>query len=58
LETTSDLARDIVINCRDELTPDKYVQSEDRILNVAPENYQAINKLMDDILSFLVQNDD
>jgi len=58
LETTPDLARDIVIQCRDELTPDKYVQSEDRILNVAPENYQAINRLMDDILSFLVQNND
>jgi GMP synthase-like glutamine amidotransferase len=58
LETTPDSARGIVIHCRDELTPDKYVQSEERILSVAPENYQVINALMDDVLSFLVQNDD
>ena len=56
LETTPDSARDIVTHCRDELTPDKYVQSEEGILSVAPENYQAINVLMDDVLSFLVQN--
>jgi GMP synthase-like glutamine amidotransferase len=54
LETTPDSARDIVTHCRDELTPDKYVQSEEGIFSAAPENYQAINALMDEALSFLV----
>jgi len=57
LEMTPESARDIITHCRDELRPNKYVQSETRILGVAPENYQAINALMDDVLSFLVQND-
>jgi GMP synthase-like glutamine amidotransferase len=54
LETTPDSARDMVTHCRDELTPGKYVQSEEGILRAAPENYQAINALMDEVLSFLV----
>jgi GMP synthase-like glutamine amidotransferase len=56
LEMTSDSVRDIITHCRDELRPSKYVQSEAHILGVAPENYQAINALMDEVLSFLVQN--
>lgn len=57
LETTFYSACEIVTHCRDELTPDKYVQSEASILGVGPEKYQAINALMDEVLSFLVEND-
>jgi GMP synthase-like glutamine amidotransferase len=57
LEMTPDLVRHILTQCRNELRPNKYVQSEARLLSAAPEDYQAINALMDDVLSFLVQND-
>jgi GMP synthase-like glutamine amidotransferase len=57
LEMTPDLVRDILTQCRNELRPNKYVQSEARLLAAAPEDYQAINALMDDVLSFLVQKD-
>jgi len=53
LETTPKAAREIVANCRDELTPSKYVQSEEKILSAKPEQYQSINHLMDNVLSFL-----
>lgn len=57
LETTLYSEREIITHCRDELTPGKYVQSEARILSVGPGNYQAINALMDDVLSFLMEDD-
>jgi GMP synthase-like glutamine amidotransferase len=57
LEMTPDLVRDILTQCRNELRPNKYVQSEARLLAAAPEDYQGINALMDDVLSFLVQKD-
>lgn len=55
LETTPGSARSLVAHCGDELVPDEYVQSEERILEVELENYQAMNGLMDDVLSFLVK---
>lgn len=54
LETTPGAARSLVTHCRDELVPDKYVQSEEQILGVELENYQAMNRLMDKVLSYLV----
>lgn len=53
LETTLKSAREIVSNCRDELIPSKYVQTEEEILSVSPESYDSINQLMGNILSFL-----
>jgi GMP synthase-like glutamine amidotransferase len=53
LETTSDSAVEIVSHCRAELIPSKYVQSETAILAAPPEKYQAINRLMAEVLSFL-----
>ncbi|GHB98157.1 type 1 glutamine amidotransferase [Cerasicoccus arenae] len=55
LETTSATAQAIVENCRDELVDGPYVQSEERILQVPPERYLAINSLMANILSYLQQ---
>ncbi len=54
LETTHDAAKEIVSHCRDELIPSKYVQTEKEILSAAPEKYESINRLMGDVLSFLV----
>jgi len=53
LETTPKAAREIVANCRDELTPSKYVQGEEEIMSAKPEQYQSINHLMNNVLSFL-----
>lgn len=57
LETTPETARDIVANCRAELSPSRYVQSEAAILAAGPEKYRIINGLMADVLSFLRDND-
>ncbi|MFA6413350.1 MAG: gamma-glutamyl-gamma-aminobutyrate hydrolase family protein [Syntrophales bacterium] len=57
LETTRASAREIISNCRDELVPSKYVQTEKEILSAKPESYKSINQLMDNVLSFLLRND-
>ncbi|MBW2683035.1 MAG: type 1 glutamine amidotransferase [Deltaproteobacteria bacterium] len=56
LETTPELAREIVSNCRDELIPSQYVQTEEEILSATSDKYNSINQLMDAILSFLQRN--
>jgi GMP synthase-like glutamine amidotransferase len=56
LETTPDTAREIVSHCRAELSPSKYIQSEQSILAAAPDKYQVINALMSDVLAFLDKN--
>lgn len=53
LETTPDSARQLVDNCRDELIPAKYVQSEEQILAAGEETYQPINRLMGEVLAYL-----
>ncbi len=53
LETTPDSARELVDNCREEIVPGKYIQTEAEILGAAPEKYRVMNGLMDNILSFL-----
>lgn len=55
LETTPEAAHDLVSNCRDELIPARYVQTEDEIISVHLEKYKSINFLMGSILSFLLQ---
>jgi GMP synthase-like glutamine amidotransferase len=45
LETTPKAARDIVANCRDELIPAPYIQTEKEILSANPERYKTINDL-------------
>jgi GMP synthase-like glutamine amidotransferase len=55
LETTPASSRDMVDNCRDELIPAKYVQSEEQILAADAQTYQSINHLMSEVLTFLLQ---
>ena len=55
LEATPESVRQIVANCRTELLPAEYVQSETRILAAPPENYQQINGLMAEVLSYLTR---
>lgn len=56
LETTPKSAQELVTNCRAELLPSKYVQSESTILAAPPENYRAINNLMDQLLTYLTDS--
>ncbi len=56
LEMTPKSARTLVSNCREELLPARYVQSEAAILEVAPEKYREINREMDSILTFLTKS--
>lgn len=53
LETTSDSAQAIVSNCRDELVEGEFIQTEDQILAAPREQYEAINKLMGNVLDFV-----
>jgi hypothetical protein len=53
LETTLDSAQELVENCRNELLPAEYVQTEAEILSAEPEKYGSINDLMDKVLSYL-----
>ena len=56
LETTKESARSIIENCRDELIPARYIQSEQEILSAEDASYFAINRMMDDILSYLTNH--
>lgn len=53
LETTPESAMEIVSNCRNELVPSKYVQTEEQILSAPPEQYNSINLIMRNVLCFL-----
>ena len=55
LETTAESVRDIVDHCRAELVATMYVQSEQEILAAPPDKYQQINRLMAEVLSYLMQ---
>lgn len=57
LETTLESARDIVSNCRSELVPARYVQSETQVLAAHATTYQAINSLMGKVLKFVTCNE-
>ena len=58
LETTPASARALVSNCRAELLPARYVQSETTILGASPGRYRAINGLMAKVLTFLLESCD
>ncbi|HDS16724.1 MAG TPA: type 1 glutamine amidotransferase [Proteobacteria bacterium] len=55
LETTPQAVRELLFNCRDELETGPYVQSEAEILAAAAERYQSINRVMENILAFLLK---
>ncbi len=55
LETTPESATKLVNNCRDELIPSKYVQTEEEILSTDAESYRSINSLMKNVLEFITR---
>lgn len=56
LETTPTSAHAMVSNCREELIPAKYVQTEEEVLSASPDRYQLIHDLMDRVLAFLLNS--
>ncbi len=55
LETTPASAGAIIANCRHELVPQRFVQSEDRIRAATSADYAAINVLMEQLLEYLTR---
>jgi GMP synthase-like glutamine amidotransferase len=55
LETTADSARTLVENGREELTGGAYVQSEKEILAASPSRYAKINRIMGQLLDYLLK---
>jgi GMP synthase-like glutamine amidotransferase len=53
LEITRESVSGLLDNCRDDLVPGPYVQNEFEIRSVPPASYQAVNSLMDKVLSYL-----
>ena len=53
LETTRESAATIVENCREELVPGPYIQSETALLAAPESNYRQINRLMEKVLSYI-----
>jgi GMP synthase-like glutamine amidotransferase len=56
LETTPQSAADILSNCRHELVPAKFVQSEQELRSVPASRYLAINALMENVLSYITRS--
>lgn len=55
LETTPESADALITNCRHELVPARYVQSEHELRSVFPDRYIGINTLMDCVLTYITR---
>lgn len=55
LETTPESADAIITHCRHELVAQRYVQSEQTLRAVPASRYEPINRLMDELLSYLTR---
>lgn len=55
LESTPETMSQMLSNCRSELVPARYVQSEDQLLSVPPSAYAQINELMGRVLDYLIE---
>jgi GMP synthase-like glutamine amidotransferase len=53
LETTRESLRALINNCREELIPGPYLQSEQRLLQEASTSYVEINAIMIEVLSYV-----
>ncbi len=54
LETTIESSSALLENCRDDLVSGRYIQSEMALRSVPLASYRAINAVMKDVLSYLV----
>lgn len=53
LETTPKSAKNLIKNCRHELIPSIYIQTEKEMLSAPVERYHKINKMIAEILEYL-----
>ncbi len=54
LETTPEGVNSLIDNCRDELIPGTYIQTEETLRQVPQRAYTGINLLMNDLLSYII----
>lgn len=57
LETTPETADQLIRHCRDELAAGEYVQTEQALRAVPGEAYRGINRLMNEVLSYLARGE-
>jgi GMP synthase-like glutamine amidotransferase len=55
LEVTPESARTMVVTCRDELEPGRYIQQESAVLAAPRSLYRKANALMADVLDYLMK---
>jgi GMP synthase-like glutamine amidotransferase len=55
LETTPESADAIIRNCRAELVEGEYVQTEQALRSVSEAEYGGINRLMDEVLTYITR---
>jgi GMP synthase-like glutamine amidotransferase len=55
LEATPATADQLIQHCRDELVADEYVQTEQALLSASHDAYRGINRLMNDVLSYITR---
>ena len=53
LETTPESVRALIDNCRSELVPGQYIQTEDNLLQTAAATYAKVNSIMSELLSYI-----
>ncbi len=46
----------LAANCRDDLVPGTYMQTEREILAMPPERYQSVNTLVSNLLTYLTSD--
>jgi len=56
LEMTTESVQAILSQCRHELKPAEYVQTEEEILSMPVEHFLELNALMDRVLSFITRS--
>lgn len=55
LEETPESVYELVENCREELVPGPYIQSERELREVSVSSYRAINAVMNQVLEYLMR---
>ncbi|MCE1254965.1 MAG: type 1 glutamine amidotransferase [Anaerolineae bacterium] len=55
LETTPSNVEALISNCRDELIPARFVQSEPELRRVSPRFYSEVNNLMGQVLDYITR---
>ena len=57
LETTPETAAALIENCRNELVPGDYIQTELQMRSAPPEHYAAVNRVLNELLEYLTRDD-